>query len=301
MSAKTFFELEKYIRDNLDLIDVVEIEPQAHWIRSSNGYRLEDGFALLTNIPRKKLVHSISLPVANTMIDEEQLALLIKVIDTLDAVWVSEHLSFNKVSNSNGHFDTGFFLPPCQTIEGIESCVNMICKMKRKIQRPFAIETGVNYLQYKFEISDGEFVSQVAQRAGCGILLDLHNIWTNELNGRESVKEFLKEIPLERVWEVHLVGGLEEDGYWLDAHAGAIPNELFELSRKVIRRLPNLHAIIFEMYPSYLQETDSSMIRQQLKELHKLWDIKGIESTNVQNEIRSNNAKTNMMPSGLTF
>lgn len=50
--------------------------------------------------------------------------------------------------------------------------------------------------------------------------------------------------------------------YWLDAHSGEIPGELIEISRNVISMLPNLHAIIFEMYPSYINEIDSSVMRK---------------------------------------
>ncbi len=103
-----FWELEEYVRDNLDLIDVIEIEPQTHWIHSE-GYRMEEGFETIKAIPCDKLVHSISLPVGNTSIDEEQLSLLKQVIDDLKPRWASEHLSFNKANNANGEFDTGFF------------------------------------------------------------------------------------------------------------------------------------------------------------------------------------------------
>lgn len=167
-----FWELEEYIRDNLDLIDVIEIEPQTHWIHSDN-YLMEESFETIKTIPCEKLVHSISLPVGNARIDEEQLFLLKRVVDDLKPEWASEHLSFNKANNSDGEFDTGFFLPPYQSEEGIEHCVNMIDRLK-SMQVPIAIETGVNYLNYEFDISDGEFISQIAQRAGCGILLDLH-------------------------------------------------------------------------------------------------------------------------------
>jgi uncharacterized protein len=47
----------------------------------------------------------------------------------------------------------------------------------------------------------------------------LHNLWCNQLNGRQQVLDVLAELPLDRVWEVHLAGGKEMDGLWLDAHS----------------------------------------------------------------------------------
>ena len=62
----------------------------------------------------------------------------------------------------------------------------------------------------------------VAECADCGILLDLHNLFANGVNGRQSVEEFIAQLPLERVWEIHVAGGVELDGYWLDAHSGGV-------------------------------------------------------------------------------
>lgn len=82
----------------------------------------------------------------------------------------------------------------------------------------------------------------------CGILLDLHNIYCNALNGRQSVEQFLSALPLERVWELHVAGGFEVDGYWLDAHSGAIPPPLHAICAYVVPSLPQLKAIVFELF-----------------------------------------------------
>jgi Protein of unknown function (DUF692) len=70
------------------------------------------------------------------------------------------------------------------------------------------------------------YVAAIAEQADCGILLDLHNIWTNQRNGRQPVTDYIAQLPLDRVWEVHLAGGFETGGFYLDAHVGAIDPEL---------------------------------------------------------------------------
>jgi hypothetical protein len=124
-------------------------------------------------------------------------------------------------------------------------------------------------------MADGRFTSAVVKAAGCGLLLDLHNIFANALNGRQPVDEFLGQVPLDRVWEIHLAGGFEMDGFWLDAHSGAIPDHLLDIARRVIPALPNLKAIIFEIFPSFLPAVGMETVRQQLEILHDLWDLRG--------------------------
>jgi hypothetical protein len=185
---------------------------------------------------------------------------------------VSEHLSFN----STRDFSTGFFLPPCQTPEGVETAVKNIQALQTALSAPLAIETGVNYMRPRpGEITDGEFVAAVATKANCGILLDLHNIYANELNGRQSVDDFLAGLPLDRVWEVHMAGGFEMDGFWLDAHSGEIPDPLFDRSKEIVAALTNLKAIIFEIFPSFVAVAGPKIIREQIERLHLLWQLRG--------------------------
>jgi uncharacterized protein len=276
-----FLELEPYLKFDDDLINVLLIEPQTFWSHTSSKeqpYKINnDALKFIRNLPYYKIVHSVANPVGGSLLPYvSQIPPLIKMINDLDAVWASEHLSFNRVFNSDGEFNTGFLLPPRQTLEGVHCAVKSIRSFCRNISIPFAIETGVNYLKPRSdEISDGEFVSRIVKLANCGIILDLHNIWTNQLNGREKVEEFLKRIPLDRVWEIHLAGGEEEDGFWLDAHSGSIPQPLLELSETIIPKLPNLHAIIFEIFPSYLPSINSKDISIELQKINKLWNMRG--------------------------
>ena len=115
----------------------------------------------------------------------------------------------------------------------------------------------------------------MAEGADCGILLDLHNVYTNAINGRQPVDEFIAQLPLERVWEVHLAGGFWMDGYWLDAHSGPMPMPLVRHARDVVSRLPRLGAIIFEIYPSFVESTGVDEICRQLELLRELWTLRG--------------------------
>lgn len=267
-------ELDTFLIDNASLYDIIEVEPQTLWIKNylnKYAYYLPDEtLNHLLKLPGKKLVHSVGMPVGgNKSPEDEQLLLVKKMIKDLKSPWTSDHMGFN----ATHEFQLGFFLPQKQTAEGVKVAVNNISKIQKNVNVPFALETGVNYLRIRNdEMNDGEFVAQIVEEADCGILLDLHNIYTNELNGRQKINSFLGEIPLERVLEVHLAGGIEMDGFWLDAHSGAIPNTLIEIAKDIIPHLPNLKAIIFEIMPSYIPLVGLNTITNQLEIIRTIWE-----------------------------
>jgi uncharacterized protein (UPF0276 family) len=271
-------ELGAFIEAHSDLIDVIELEPQALWLSISSDtkrFRAPDGsLERVAALPQAKLVHSVGIPVGGSRLgDARQLPLLQQTITRLESPWCSEHLSFNVAHGPHGPFFTGFLLPPRLTWEGVEVATASVQRFAMEINCPLAIETGVSYLRpRRDELRDGEFVAAVADAADCGILLDLHNIWTNERNGRQTVDSYLADLPLARVWELHLAGGQEHAGFWLDAHSGRTPGEVLEIAAVLVPALPNLGAIIFELTPEQLSRLGDAGLRAELEAMHELWE-----------------------------
>jgi uncharacterized protein (UPF0276 family) len=273
--------LEPLLATHPELVDVLEIEPQTTWIETGDDdapylvrLDVQDHIAAL---PGRKLVHSVGTPVGGSVqAHAAQIPLLRETVERLDAPWASEHLSFNLTPD----FFTGFFLPPRQTEKGVGTYVDAVERLRGGLGVPLAVETGVNYLRRRpDEIPDGEFIAAVADGAGCGILLDLHNVYCNELNGRQRIDEFLSQVPLDRVWELHVAGGFEFEGFWLDAHSGAIPEPLERIARDIVPTLPNLKAIVFELFASFLPHFGLDAARAELEKLHELWALRRERST----------------------
>ncbi len=270
--------LEPLLEPGTDLVNVCEVEPQAFWFETPGeprSYRANSvAMERLRSLPQPKLVHGVGFPVGGSrQAGPHQLAPTLRAVHDLGAAWASEHLSFNRAGSDGRTFNTGFLLPPVQTSAGIEVAVDAVRQVAGKLPVPFAFETGVNYLRPRSgEIPDGCFVGSIAERADCGILLDLHNLWVNERNGRQAVRKYLEELPLERVWEVHLAGGLELDGFTIDAHSGAVPAPLAALAAEVLPELPELHALVFEVLPDYIRRFGLDGVREQLELLHRLWE-----------------------------
>lgn len=273
--------IEPLLKERPKLFDVIEVEPQTTWIETGNPaapYRVStDALRRIAHLPGRKLVHSVGTPVGGSVRpDPGQLELLQRTVDFFDAPWASDHLSFN----TTPEFSTGFFLPPRQTEEGVKTVARAIADLQQALSVPIAVETGVNYLRPRSdEMDDGAFVAAVVEAADCGLLLDLHNIFANAVNGRQPVETFLAQLPLERVWEVHLAGGMEMDGFWLDAHSGAIPDPLLKVSREIMPALPNVKAIIFEIFPAFVRVVGGDVILAQVERLHDLWQTRTSHSS----------------------
>ncbi|MFT5780027.1 MAG: hypothetical protein ACI837_002988 [Crocinitomicaceae bacterium] len=254
------------------LIDTLVVEPQTLCIRNSQDQlRLpESVFNEINNLPFNKLVHSIGAPVGGTLKpQDEQINLINYCTKLFDSPWVSEHLSFNAITE----FNTGFFLPPCQTDKGLEMVIQNIKNLQARLDRPLILETGVNYLKpNSSEMEDGEFVARICEATGCGILLDIHNLFANQLNGRQSIEEFLNAIPLDHVIEIHIAGGTELNGLWLDSHSGPIDKRLLAITAETLPDLKNLKEITYEIFDSYIPLVGDALITTEMERVRELWE-----------------------------
>jgi uncharacterized protein len=271
-------DLVPLLESRPDLVQVLELEPQTLWRylpdRAMPYVQDRDELERIAALPQRKLVHGVGFPVGGSRPpDARHVGPLVETIECLGSPWASEHLGFNSFGDG---VNTGFLLPPLQTRAGVAAAVDSVRRVAESLPVPFLIETGVNYLQPRPGcMADGAFVAAVAEEAGCGILLDLHNLWANELNGRQTVREFVSELPLDRVREIHIAGGLEHGGYWLDAHSGRIPEPLLELAAWVVPRLPNLGAIVFELLASYLEPLGLDGVAEEVEKLARIWELRG--------------------------
>jgi uncharacterized protein (UPF0276 family) len=276
-------EVDQLFREDNPDLAVLELEPETFWekIHPEGAARPPaylpnaEAMARVAALPQKKLVHSVGFPVGGTArYDGDYVKPLADIVRELNAPWASAHLSFNTISTPSGSEQVGFLLPPRQTREGVELAVRNIKELASGVGVSFAFETGVNYLKPRAdELSDGAFFAAIAEGADSGILLDLHNLWANERNGRQPIESVLEELPLDRVWEMHLAGGMELDGYYLDAHSGGIASELIDLAARVIPRLPNLGAMMFEIQAGYFPQLGLDGVRQQLTVMNELWRL----------------------------
>ena len=261
-----------------DLVDCLEVEPQTFWVATEDPaapFRLAaDGIDALRPRFGALLAHGVSAPVGGSRAPDPAVATLFgETVRRLGAALASEHLSFNQGEGPGGRFSSAFFLPPCLSPAGVDAAVAAVKVLRAGLTVPFSVETPVSYLRPRpGDMADGAFVAEVASRADCGILLDLHNIWANQRNGRQDTRSFVAQLPLERVWEVHLAGGLDRRGYWLDAHSGGLDPALLALAEEVLPQLPALRAVVYEIMPEFVTQAGRDVLRPDLEAVHRLVD-----------------------------
>lgn len=265
--------LRDFVASNANSIDVLEVD-SSPWLERGD----EEELLGLAQLPCTRIVRGFPVG-ASRLPDPELLARLRRFVFALGARWVTAELAFHRVQpadSKEGDFDTGLPLPLRQTVGGARLAAHSARSVAGELRAPLALRGVKNYLKpRRDEMPDGEFFADVAEDAGCGIVLDLGSLWINAANGRQSVTDFLEEIPLDRVWDLRLGCGNQRTGYGFGARPGAILDALVELAASLVPRLPNLGAIVFEIHPDSVSRLGASGISEQLRTLKSLWGERG--------------------------
>jgi uncharacterized protein (UPF0276 family) len=187
--------------------------------------------------------------------------------------WHSEHLSFVRVAEGDAHdHNAGLAVPVPYDQELLDLMSGRIEHVQRSVPIPFLIENGVYFIDFpEQEMSEPQFLNRLAERTGCGLLLDLHNLYTNARNHRFDPIEFLSELNLTRVYEIHIAGGSELAGMYTDSHAGPVAEQVWELLEQVVPRTPSLAGITFEFHDSYFPLLQARGVHAQLSRAAAIW------------------------------
>jgi uncharacterized protein (UPF0276 family) len=149
-----------------------------------------------------------------------------RMMHEYNPVQVSDHLCFTH--HGNHHFND--LLPIPFTSESLKHVSGRIDKVQDFLGRRILVENVSTYLQFQSsEMNEAEFMFELVNRTGCGILLDINNAYVNEFNHGFSAKEFIDTIPVEHVAEVHLAGFEDKTEYLIDAHNNRVSHPVWDL------------------------------------------------------------------------
>ncbi|AFY44142.1 DUF692 domain-containing protein [Nostoc sp. PCC 7107] len=180
--------------------------------------------------------HAINLSLGSAEgVDTDYLRKLATLIKQLNPPWWSEHICFTKA----GGVDIGHLSPLPYTKEAVDILCRNIAEVRRFVDVPLILENITYMVKLPgAEMTEAQFLAEVVERADCGLLLDVTNLHTNAVNYGYDVHDFLKELPWERVVQLHFVGGHWHDGVLIDSHSQSTPPEVWQIIEEVVARIP---------------------------------------------------------------
>ena len=167
--------------------------------------------------------------------DPARLQHLRRVALRLDAPLVSEHVAFVRA----GGLESGHLQPLPRTRDALEVLVENVATAVASLPVPLALEPVASLFEWPSpEIGEADFLTELVERTGAFLLLDVANIYANARNRGEDPLALIDRLPLDRVAYVHVAGGWLCDGRYHDTHAAAVAPEVLELLATLAERGP---------------------------------------------------------------
>ena len=212
---------------------------------------------------------ALSLP-SERPLDEDLLDVVDDLAETIGFAWYSEHLtSLVTLRGAAPAAESGFGVP----VRYDEDVLTMLAAKVERVQErlgmrlllenPAVVTLGSDY-------REPEFLNELARRSGCGVLLDLHNLYANERNSHVDCDDYLHLLDLGNVVEVHIAGGTELFGVSTDSHA--TPPRVRELAADYLPTMPSLSSVIVEFHESCVDRIGVPSIVAELERMHEIVD-----------------------------
>lgn len=275
-------QLRPFLERHGDEYDFLEVVPEVTWNDLGPGREVRyvpdpDATAFLEEQARRRAVipHSIGLSIGSAhRFDREHVAQMARWHEWLRFPWHSDHLAFHLAphAETQGEVNVNLTLPLPLDEETLELVAGRVAEVRRAIGVPFLLENNVEYFRMAEEDhAEPEFLNALHRRSGCGLLLDLHNLYVNARNLGVDTDSYLERLDLGAVVELHVAGGMEMDGFYLDAHSGAVPEPVWAMVETVLPRCPNLGGIVFEIFGSWYEPLGEDGLRRQLGRMRAAW------------------------------
>ena len=187
-------------------------------------------------------LHGVSLSIGTLdPIDTDYLSALKALIADVNPMIVSDHLCWTSLGGTNSHD----LLPLPYTEEAVNHLVTRIGEVQDYLGRQITLENVSAYVAFDHSaLEEWEFLNAVANGSGCGVLLDVNNIYVNERNLGTSAERFLDNIEPSHIKQIHVAGHSDYGDYVIDTHDAPVRPEVFDLYRKACERFGPINAMI---------------------------------------------------------
>ena len=228
-------------------LEVLESRPAVDWFEIISENYLVDGGKPLHYLDRIRehypmVMHGVSLSIGGSdPLDPDYLAGLKRLAARVEPEWVSDHLCWTGIDGRNLHD----LLPLPYTEEAIAHVAGRVGRVQDYLGRQILLENVSSYLTYTdSRVSEWEFLSAVAERADCWILLDVNNVYVSAHNHGFDPLAYLDGVPSERVRQIHLAGHSHNGPIIIDTHDHPVPDPVWELFIEAVARLGPVSTMI---------------------------------------------------------
>jgi uncharacterized protein (UPF0276 family) len=190
--------------------------------------------------------------------DREHLRKLKDLVKRSKTPWVSDHLCWGSVDGRYTHD----LLPMPYTFEAAKITAQKIRYVRDFLEVPIAVENVSSYAEYHVsEMTEWEFLNEVVERADCGILLDVNNIYVSSQNHNFNPLTYINSVPTDRVAQIHIAGHSKFEKYILDTHDHPVLDPVWKLYDCAIQRAGHTATLLEwdDSIPSFQEVHDEAL------------------------------------------
>jgi len=176
---------------------------------------------------RPVVMHGVSLSIGSTdPLDWDYLKKLKALAEFVHPAWISDHLCWTGVASVNTHD----LLPLPLNDESLRHVAERVRQVQNFLERPLVLENPSSYLEFKQStIAEWNFLSELAHETGCGLLLDVNNVYVSGYNHGFDPEHYIRSIAHDAVVQIHLAGPTDCGRYLVDTHDQPVPARVWEL------------------------------------------------------------------------
>ena len=219
--------------------------------------------------------HGIGMSLPSAMpIDEPMLDEVAASHGVFGYRWYSEHLSmFLTPDGAIPNAQAGMGLPVVLDDETFEIVATKLRQLQAALGVPIALENGTIFSEIPDpDMTEPQFFNRLHAETGCGMVLDLHNLYANTRNLGWSADDYLSALDPSAIVEIHLAGGDMLRSHYTDSHSRRTPEAVLEWLRDWGPRFPRLAALTFEYHESYHLKIGMHGVIEELEQMHGVAD-----------------------------
>jgi uncharacterized protein len=173
--------------------------------------------------------------------DESHLEQLAALAVRIEPILISEHLSWSSTSSQK----LNDLLPLPFTREALALMTERVQCMQERLRRRILVENISAYLEFAAsEMTEGEFIAELSRRTGCGVLLDVNNLYVNQVNHGSDARAAMRVLRPDSVAEIHLAGYFGSDDCLIDTHGDRVAEPVWRLFQAALERFGPVPTLI---------------------------------------------------------